>query len=271
MEIIYSFSRNKYKYDCAECCGICCNICGELLITKKQLISNEFKFYWDYCKKNGENYKITIPKKCWFLKNNACKLGEQKPIPCKLYPVEVYKLYDKLIIAELNPCPYIKISNNEIDFGETTTIINEYKDAFGISNHYLCEKISLPLKFDLEGTIKRREKNIYRYFVEENLMISLFSQIVFYPPLVFLDDNELNLVFNYYCKELKRIKSNFDNYSTLYTYIKMKCLKFVICNFYEPIDSNNESFQMNIRNSKMKWKKKLINGVRCYENYRSTF
>lgn len=254
MKIIYSFKQNTYQYDCSACNGICCNICGKLKITRNQLLMKDFLKYVEFCEKEKDHYLISIPKKCWFIKNSKCILGDSKPLCCKLYPVEMYKLYNLAIIAEIMPCPTMKIGSSGIC--NVDEDIEKYSEEFDIPNHALCSIISINKKVDLEKIIERKEKIMIKYMNSSSLILSLFSQLLFYPPMLFLDDNQLEDIYIIYTNSYNKLKTEFDNEMNLYIYLRSKCIRYVLKEYYIPLNPLSKVFEANLRDERVKWIKK---------------
>ena len=113
MDFYFAFDT-KISYSCKKCGSLCCNLNAELEFTPIQMSNYKLIPFRDFFKNNNGKYLCKSPKKCWFIKNEACILDNNKPFYCKLYPLNLYKLSEELIIIEFIPCPSTYIGENNI-------------------------------------------------------------------------------------------------------------------------------------------------------------
>lgn len=260
MKIFYAFDNGKYSYNCGKCGGICC--IGNLYLTKKEVYNNEkiMKFY-DFIDKRDDGFVIKQQKKCWLLENNSCGLKNSKPLVCSMYPVTFFKLTEDIVIVEFIPCPTSNISRKGFVKHEYRNSIIEYLSAFDLQISSYADMILDFHKYDIEREINKISKLFYD---SDNVIISLFEQVLFYPPLLLLSLDKIEYLRRYWFWLYSQNSGKIDNTMNLYLFMKLKIIKFALRQYYTPIkngknilnfDKKNVGlFNKYFRDTSIKWK-----------------
>lgn len=252
--INYAFDYKRIRYNCKKCKGLCCNINGYLHFTKNQLTNlNIGDLLVDYLSAEGEYYKCKIPKKCWFLGEEGCTLDSfTKPLECKMYPLVPWRLSEKNIVCEFNPCPNFPENSGQYLFNEELEkLIEDYDREIGIEIHPYMKKIKCSKAIDEEEQMHKRRifnKKLYEDYKSESVsvmrgLLTLFSQITMHPIGFYLNDEEIQILKNIYeslCRK-NTYKYNTTNFQNMYIITRNETLKRALLLFYYPINNEIEN------------------------------
>lgn len=190
---------------------------------------------------------VECGKKCWFLKNNHCILEEKnKPLGCKMYPVNVWKLTENLIVADVIPCPHMNLSEvKKIKYSDAADIILDFESSFGIAEGNLNKRIVRKESFDIHAKIKKYEQwklsfirhtELQKDNEQDRIIKMLFTQVAIVPVIFFAPLDKLDDLFDYYMKNYIRLKTMglFDNIYNYYIIIRNNTIKHTIYKHYFP-------------------------------------
>ncbi len=246
MKIIYTFPDNFLYYECSECNGLCCNLNAILIFKNEQIEKiDNIQYLREYMIYGNEKTKLVCGKKCWFLKRNKCSLSNNtKPLGCKMYPINVWKLDNKNIIADIIPCPNISISSSHgMRYCDNESYIYEYVNEYTIKNGRFQEKIKLSNNFDIEKKLVLYETWKTEFFKKsglenntDNVIKILFAQIPVSPVVFYLEKIDYDELYNlYWTLYLEMKRSDFsDNIYNLFIALRNATIKNVLYRYYFP-------------------------------------
>lgn len=84
-------------------------------------VSDEYR---EGLKKHYSGYITYLGKRCPFIKEDGCILGENRFLECKLYPLEVRGI-DKLVLKK--ECPNNDLFDNEAFFKKGYNLLEKYR------------------------------------------------------------------------------------------------------------------------------------------------
>ena len=118
----FSFNFNKFCNGCNWCC-------------------------YDESPYNG-NKKITSNKECKNLETNKCSIYSERPFDCRIFPIDVKQIKNKVVWILWENCPALKELdvNRFIDYIEKELL--KYYSYQHILNHINHDNANLPKKYD---------------------------------------------------------------------------------------------------------------------------
>lgn len=247
MKIIYTFPDNSLYYNCLACSGLCCNLNATLIFKPEQIENSPYKKYLrEYSMYEKNRIQVVCGKKCWFLKKDKCSLKEkEKPVGCKLYPVNVWKLDEEILVADIIPCPQMFYSQEMgIRYDETKRLIEELDMLIDIPHgkfaKNICINENINIKAQLEKYIKWRDKMFKDSFEnsQDDLIKIFFAQIPLSPVIFNIEDISYNEVFVFYWNLYKKIQKEgiFDNLYNLFVLLRNATIKHVLYMKYFPVN-----------------------------------
>ncbi len=162
--------KQIYKFNC-EGCKVCCsnerlgNIVGKVIKKEelKKIVFLREELFDTFYEKKETGYLIGKYCKHYDEKTGKCKIYNQRPPECILYPFLVFKKENRLIIAIDNECPdskrFLKDLNNNNKFAidQINNILNNIKDY----NYLIYDYYLLPL-FNLTVIIEFVSQSVSR-------------------------------------------------------------------------------------------------------------
>jgi Fe-S-cluster containining protein len=137
LDIYIAFPDKCIMYNCFECPAVCCHVANQLVMNDYQyeLIMRENPLLSSLAATDEKKKFLKVGKKCWFINDGLCtihkKYGEEaKPISCQLYPINIRRISNEMIIAEYIPCPNFQASSEGkgISHVSVTKLVNKYLD-----------------------------------------------------------------------------------------------------------------------------------------------
>lgn len=237
VKVYYVFDK-KIEYSCSTCGGLCCNLNANLRFSKKQIEEANFIWLRDYFYKVDNIYFLKTPKQCWFLKNKQCSLKKNKPLGCKLYPINLYKINNNIIVAEIIPCPSMYFNDKNLPKIHYENDIKEYIENFEISYYSKKHKLFIEEISDMEFLNKLQLINEYLEQIQVKDIFEMLIKQIFVHPIILkiIDITNFYSILNDFIL-IKNMLADYvsSNIQNQYILLNSYFYKYILFKYYTPL------------------------------------